>query len=554
MSSPLNGFIVLAAVAALAGAAVPPRGVPRPADHETTAVSSVAGSPAPDCLRSLQSMVDGTPTAGILQLPGCTFRGSATVDRPMSIVGSRDTEITGLDVWSVWSASNGAWVSAQAASTVRGGGECRSTAGECHTRVEVFIDRTPLSLSTANVPEVGSFSVRPDGRIAIGADPAGHVVEVTARARWLDVQAADVSIAHVSFFAAANDPQAEDAALRVTSADRFSLSGSTLVAAHGALLGIVGGSGISISGNRLSDAGQEGLALTRARDVRVSGNDISGNNTAGFDPEWEAGAGKATRVHSVQFTDNTVADNRGPGLWCDIACSDVEFSGNRVSGNERSGILYEISNAGRIDGNVLWSNGWGKTAWGWGAAILISTSATTSVSRNVVAWNADGITVVRQDRPDAPAEAGRSIVVTENTVISASDPSRPYLLAWLDDDGRTLFASSSGNRGAGNRFWAPEGEARFAWSGDVDTVDEFSRLAGGQGSVSLDVAARNAALAEVAISMSPTLHPPGIPDWASSGGRILSLLPTIGTIIAVVLAAGIAFLGVRWSRHSVRKS
>jgi Right handed beta helix region len=518
------------------------------------AVAAAANGPAPDCTTSLQSVIDKTPTGGRLVLPNCTFRGAGMVDRPMSIVGSTGTEITGLDVWRDWAPSDGVWVSAEAAPIARGGGECRSTAPGCSIPVEVFVDRAPLSVSPspASAPAAGFFAVRADGRLAIPVDPAAHLVEVAVRSRWLDVRSADVSVAGVSFFGAANEPQAEEAAVRVTSADRFSLADSTLRAAHGALLGVVGGSAISIVGNRLLGAGQEAFGITRADGIQVSGNVISGNNTAGFDPEWEAGGGKATRIRSGEFTGNTVSDNAGPGLWCDIGCSDVAFSANRISGNERAGILFEVSTGGRIERNALWSNGWGKTSWGWGAAILVSTSGATTVTGNVAAWNADGITVIRQDRADAPSDAGHSLVVSGNTVVSASDASKPYLVAWLDDGGSSLFSPSAGNRGDGNRFWAPAGAARWAWNGDVDGVAAFASLAGGTGSVSLDVAARDAALAAAGVPIEAPAHSPGTPDAPRIVSALRSLLPVAASIAAVAIAVGtVIVLRRRRSKRAV---
>ena len=36
------------------------------------------------------------------------------------------------------------------------------------------------------------------------------------------------------------------------------------------------------------------------------------------------------------------------GLWCDIRCKDVTYSGNRVHDNLTQGILFEISDGARI--------------------------------------------------------------------------------------------------------------------------------------------------------------------------------------------------------------
>src|SRR4051794_14327903 len=398
---------------------------------------------APTCTQSLQALIDATPPGGGLQLPGCVFRASAAIERPISVVGSAGTEIRGSDVWTSWRASNGRWISADPLPSRDAAGECRADQPDCGQRRQVFVDGRRLV--EAAEPSATNFAVTADEHVALGFDPAGRTVEVSVRDRWLDVRAAGVTIRAVTFRHAINAPQAEQAALRVEASDAFSLVDSTLADAHGSLLGVDGGSRLLVQGNDLGEAGQEGFAITRATDGLVAQNRIHDNNTAGFDPEWEAGGGKATRLRGVRFESNEVTNNAGPGLWCDIDCEHVTMSRNRVSGNERAGLFYEISIDGRISDNVVWSNGWGKTELGWGAGILISSSGATTVDGNIVAWNADGISVVSQDRDDASVTAGSAIEVRDNLVVVGQDASRPYALAWLDDGGPSLSAAARGN-------------------------------------------------------------------------------------------------------------
>ena len=322
-----------------------------------------------------------------------------------------------------------------------GAGTCRPATDRCHRAEQVFLDGRPLDYA-GTAPGAGQFALSDGRNVILGADPIGHVVEVSVRSRWLDVTAGGVTVENVTFRDAANDQQAEQAALRVTDVDHFSLVGSHLFAAHGALLGIVGGSGDRILDTELAGAGQEGFALAGVSDTLVARNDIHDNNVADFDPEWEAGAGKAGRARGLTFTDNLVTRNAGPGLWCDLDCRDVEFSGNRVDHNEREGIFYEISTDGRIHDNVVLENGWGRPDWAWGAGILVSSSGGVTVDGNVVAWNADGITIVSQERPDRPPTAGTSIVVTDNVVALApqqGDSADTFLLGWLQDWPGSLF-------------------------------------------------------------------------------------------------------------------
>src|SRR4029079_4073713 len=149
-------------------------------------------------------------------------------------------------------------------------------------------------------------------------------------------------------------------------------------------------------------------------DSVIRDNRFTGNNTAGFDPGYEAGGMKLGMPAGVTVSGNEADNNAGPGIWCDAYCSAITISGNRVHDNTRPGILYEISTAGTITGNAVWENGFGFPGWGWGGGIVVSSSGTTDVSGNTVAWNADGIVVISQSRAGSPAVTGN--VVPDNAV------------------------------------------------------------------------------------------------------------------------------------------
>ena len=166
-------------------------------------------------------------------------------------------------------------------------------------------------------------------------------------------------------------------------------------------------------------SGATGLRAAGSGNI-VRGNHIHDNNIAGFDPEWEAGGLKATVQTDLLVDGNVVDHNAGPGIWCDIYCSKVTISDNRVSYNTHAGIFYEVSRSGVIERNTAWANGFGKNVWGWGAGILVSSSQDTAVTGNVVAWNArTGISVISQDRTDWP-----DVTATGDTVQRQHDGRR----------------------------------------------------------------------------------------------------------------------------------
>ncbi|HEY6056534.1 MAG TPA: right-handed parallel beta-helix repeat-containing protein, partial [Candidatus Limnocylindrales bacterium] len=381
------------------------------------------------------------------------------------------------------------------------------------------------------------------------SDPAGHAVEVTTRARWLQISASDVTVDGLTFRDAGNGPQAEDAALRISGgSERFALARSHLLVAHGALLGLVGGVGHRVLDSELGWAGQEGFGIAGVADTLIARTYIHDNNTDDFEPGWEAGAGKASRSTGLTFDGNTVSNNRGPGLWCDIACESVTYVGNRVDHNENAGIFYEISTAGDIRSNVVFENGWGRVDWGWGAGILVSSSGSTDVADNTVAWNADGITVVSQPRPDRPAAAGTGISVHDNAVIGAPQPGDngdAFLVAWLQDGDGPLYRPDSHNDGGDNEFWSsaaePAGE-RFHWALGASTLEAFASTPGGRGGRYLSLGERNAVLSAAGAPLGPEQ-------------RLVHVAPTRRELVTFGLGGlglvGIAVLGgiVLWRRR-----
>ncbi len=280
----------------------------------------------------------------------------------------------------------------------------------------------------------------------------------------------------------------------------------------------------------------------------MRGNRLLGNNPKGvFDPEWEAGGAKVTRSTGVVFEDNDVAGNDGPGIWCDIDCRDLTVRGNRVSANRRAGIQVEISDGAEVTGNAVWENGWAKPTWGWGAGILVSSSRNVTVDDNVVAWNADGIVVVSQERDDAPGPTTN--VRTSGNTVAAEAGFEAFALAWLQDWAGGITATAAGNGSSDDRFWisGPEGgDARFAWAESFTRLAPFAATPGGSGAAYLSDADLAARLEAAGIPV----HPLGDHPLGRSGLREL-LAPALGAGLALLLAvAGIVALAVRRRRPS----
>jgi nitrous oxidase accessory protein NosD len=285
---------------------------------------------------------------------------------------------------------------------------------------------------------------------------------------------------------------AQEGAVQVRNSNRFTLRNANVHHAGGACISIKGGSGHQVLDSELAYCAQQGFHLPNVSDSLVARNRIHHNNPDyAYDSSWEAGGGKAVRVNRLTFEGNEVYANRGPGIWCDIDCRDVVIRENRVHHNEKAGIYFEISDGAVIHDNVAWENGWKKRSWGWGGGIVIASSRNVEVRDNVVAWNADGISVISQNRTtDSSYQPGVStwgivdnVDVHHNDILLApqsSDSSEAFLLAWLQDWDGVMFEAASNNRGAENRYWHAQAEptTRFAWERGKVRLADFNATPG----------------------------------------------------------------------------
>jgi parallel beta-helix repeat protein len=318
--------------------------------------------------------------------------------------------------------------------------------------------------------------------VLLAQDPSIHVVEIATRDTWVRVAADDVAVEGFRMRHSATHPQF--GGIEAEGVDRALVRGNRLTDSHGAAVSLKGGSGHAVVGNDLHGNGQLGLHLNDVGDTLVEGNLLRENNTAGFDPGWEAGGMKAMRASNLRVLGNEACANRGPGLWCDIDCVDATIADNRVHGNENAGIHFEISQGAEITGNVVWSNGWGFPAWGWGAGILVSSASGARVSGNTVAWNGNGITVISQERGESRWNSVADVEVTDNAILVGPVGQDTHALAWLDDWDSGMFGPERKNLGASNRYWySPQdrGRERFAWDREIRALDRFSATPGEEG-------------------------------------------------------------------------
>jgi hypothetical protein len=360
-------------------------------------------------------------------------------------------------------------------------------ADPCPTSLQLAIDSTP----TGGTLRLGSCTFHE----AVTVDRAMTIVGPAVidgdnlRPTWMTVHAGGVTVDGLTMRNAAAGA-AQSGSLDVENVLGFTLRNATLSGGSYADLRLWNGSGYRIEASDVGTARAVGIIAWEIGDSTVSGNRLHDNNTAGFDPGYEAGGIKLGRASQVTISANEVDGNTGPGIWCDVACTSVTVNGNRVHDNTRQGILFETGLGASITGNAVWENGWSFPSWGWGGGIVISSSGGADVAANTVAWNADGIVVISQNRSDAQPVTDNH--VHDNVVGLAPQPGDgddAYAFAWLADWSSPMFDHDAGNGGTNNAvsLVGAGSDVPFAWGGGtLSDPGAFGATPGGTGLRMLD--------------------------------------------------------------------
>ena len=380
-----------------------------------------------------------------------------------------------------------------------------ATLAECAASLQRRVNSASAG-STLNVPACAfretvhvtkALTIRTVGAVVYGQRQRQHAFVITADHVTID-----------GFGVQGTTNRAQDGAIRVRDSSRFTLRNAHIHDTGGACVSIAGGSGHRVLDSELAYCAQQGYHITAVHNSLVARNRIHHNNpNRQYDPGWEAGGGKATVVRGLTFDANRVYSNRGPGLWCDVDCRDVVYKDNRVRNNTGPGILFETGDGATITNNRIFRNGFGFPAWGWGGGIVLSSSADAEVFGNIVAWNADGISVISQARGDNPG--ARDHYVHDNVIVispKSTDRSDKFMLAWQQDHAGGIYSRSSNNRGANNRYWHAQAEptwARFEWSGPKSTLAAFNATRGERNGRYLSTAEKNTVLSNAGMPTSP---------------------------------------------------
>ncbi|MCC2684084.1 MAG: hypothetical protein K0R75_983 [Paenibacillaceae bacterium] len=468
-----------------------------------------------DCT-GLQKLIDETPSGGTLDLPDhCTYRESATLSKPITLIGGDGVTIKGSDVWSDWlQRTDGLWESKLSVPSFGAANlECDPDQGDrCKWKEQVFVDDNPLvQIAQGTDPSTGQFALDKQRKIVLHDDPKDHKVEVTMRTFWIKGSAQNVTIDQFVFRHAANDRGLGGVDF---GGNNWTLKNSSLGFAHAANVSMARVAGSLVQNIDTFGAGQVGIVGNYANG-KIEGGRVHDNNIEGTKPSFAGGGIKISNPVNLTITGVEVDHNHDNGIWTDVPTSPqkIVISNNKVHHNPGDGIRVEVTTNAEVFGNLVYENGWERTK----AGIALNASSSSNVHDNILAWNYNGIEIRNPLRTDKHKDEGAydkvsDIHVHHNKIIAEDKPGDDdkLALAWIQAwKGGNIFEPSANNRGNDNEYYfttKEDGQNRYRWSSPYASLEQFNSSPGEENGHYLTDAEKDQILSSNKLPARPEAH------------------------------------------------
>ncbi len=208
---------------------------------------------------------------------------------------------------------------------------------------------------------------RQDGVYALGLTDTVFAGGTFASNAWSGVEiqgGANLTVSVNQFLS--NDRQG----LTIASVDGLTVSSNTAASNPGGGIQLSDVANVTVQGNGLSPAGASGIVIENAQDVQVAANSVSQANysaiilyfvlrasvTSNVLSNNAVGVG-GVNVSDLLMRSNRIGSSTQQGISL-IAARNLTLANNNVSRNS-AGVVLDSLVGGRIEGNVLWENGYG---------------------------------------------------------------------------------------------------------------------------------------------------------------------------------------------------
>ena len=222
-------------------------------------------------------------------------------------------------------------------------------------------------------------------------------IEASVRPMMLRCKADHVHIRGIRFRYAAN--RAQEAAISIEGKHNI-LEDCIVEYTNSIGAGFEGAESSIIRRCTFQHNGQMGFGASHSHNLIMTECIIRNNNTKGWDRNWEAGGDKIAYCRGLVIEKSQFLENRGSGIWFDIANEQCIVRNCLIADNEHAGIFYEISYSLHAHDNVIVGNGFDADggAWGASAGIAISSSPQCVIERNLLVGNKEGFAYREQYR------------------------------------------------------------------------------------------------------------------------------------------------------------
>ena len=436
-----------------------------------------------------QKVIDANPDAKTF----CFSKGLHRIthalhpDAGVTLASSEGAVLTGSVPLTGWQADGSRWVVRgvlPAAYAPKGRCEDAKT-NPCHVGEQLFVDGKHLTrvMSLDELKPGTFFGDYRANAVYVADDPAGKSVELSRTRTAIEASAADVTITGLTIEHFASLPQG--GAVQVGTG--WKVTANEVRWNHAVGVMVIQGDKAVVSGNTVADNGQLGIGQYQSADVKLTKNLVARNNTDGFwIADWESGGIKSTRS-SGEVSGNDIVENRGIGMWSDIAEYDRRITGNRIRDNAADGIRYEISYNATIEQNVVEGNGFGTgrgsggSLWD-GGGINVNTSSGVTVAGNLVKDNRNGIAIQSRTRGAGPRGKYvlKDVVIEANQVVMDAKSASTGVVENKESpapDGAIRFSRNSYRIG-------DKAAERFAWRGKTMTWSQWQAAGFDKDSVS----------------------------------------------------------------------
>ncbi|MGI8747549.1 MAG: NPCBM/NEW2 domain-containing protein [Deinococcus sp.] len=262
----------------------------------------------------------------------------------------------------------------------------------------VFVDGQQLrQVGTRRAVRADSFYLDPGAKqLVIGTNPGNRVLEAAVSPQALvPIANASGSVIRGIGFAQYGSYASPGSNMAMVSLNTpgIILENDVFLNSASRGLAINESSGTSVRRTLFLNNGLLGLSVWRSNGLRLEDSVFLNNNRENFvrgSDTAEASGAKIVSSRDVTVRGSIFRNNRGSGLWFDIACQHLLVRNNTLQDNASNGVSLELCNDAVVFSNLIVNNG--------GAGLSVSNTNAVQIYNNTFVNNGTNLSVTDDNR------------------------------------------------------------------------------------------------------------------------------------------------------------